>query len=726
MADLTVVGGNIRVRRGSLADFQAANRVYAAGEPLHVIDAQHNDWLTGDGARDFNALWSDANSIPNRAKAAADAAAASAAQAATMADPGYDVWLLAGQSNTSGRAADFDSARIDVSDPRYWQYAASGPYANRISLAVEPLGFPDSTTGMGIANAFAQKYLASVPVSRKLLVVPAAYGGTGFIVPDTNGGQRTWLTSAANDGNNLYENAIQQTLAALAAAGPKARLAGILWLQGETDALNGSSGAPAAYAGRLDALIDGFRSRFGIADLPFILGQMRADVIANGSTFQTVNAVHIDTPRRKVRTAFAYGPVGAAFYNNDTLHYNAAGERFNGAAMFNVVATALANNVGTAPSAPLSVSVSQAGTAVRATWARPVGRATDYNVQFSTNAGTSWTDVTRSASIDNSATLGALPVGTSVTTRVRTVNETGTSGWATSPSYTVVTPPVVAALLLSDVTASPWRAYSVSRRLRSAYTGPLLRVRRSTDGTEQDIAASSDVLDVASLKAFVGSADGFVKTVYDQSGGGVNITQAVAAAQPQIVSNGTVLAVNSHPAMKFNGTSNYFTDAAIGLYAAGAATISEVGALNAAGTSRFVTETKNIPGATGLYYQPMGSNATTAYSVIFGDGGGVALSAAGAVLFDGNPHVGMVLDSGSAVSSYQDGSLTSPTAYTRPTTTAVMENFNVGARVQGTGGSTIDSFVNGLVAELVVWKSSLSTSDAAAARANQKAFYGTP
>ncbi|WIA95789.1 LamG domain-containing protein [Curtobacterium sp. MCBA15_004] len=77
----------IRVRRDSLENFQTRNEIHPAGEPLHVIDAAHNDWLSGDGVRDFNTLWNDTNSIANRAKASATAAAASAASAgAAVAD----------------------------------------------------------------------------------------------------------------------------------------------------------------------------------------------------------------------------------------------------------------------------------------------------------------------------------------------------------------------------------------------------------------------------------------------------------------------------------------------------------------------------------------------------------------------------------------------------------------------------------------------------------------
>jgi hypothetical protein len=92
-------------------------------------------------------------------------------------------------------------------------------------------------------------------------------------------------------------------------------------------------------------------------------------------------------------------------------------------------------------------------------------------------------------------------------------------------------------------------AYSV-RRLATAYTGPLLRVRRSSDNTEQDIGYTTlGDLDETALTNFVGANNGFVTTWYDQSGNANNLTQTTAANQPQIVSSGSVLTLNSKPAV---------------------------------------------------------------------------------------------------------------------------------------------------------------------------------
>jgi PKD repeat protein len=116
---------------------------------------------------------------------------------------------------------------------------------------------------------------------------------------------------------------------------------------------------------------------------------------------------------------------------------------------------------------------------------------------------------------------------------------------------------ILAALLL-DAFPNAEVAYSL-RKLRAAYTGSAIRVRRSSDNTEQDIGFNgSNGLDTTALLAFVGAGNGFVTTWYDQSGNGLNATQSTAGNQPQIVSSGVVLVENGKPSMSASG-SQYLT-----------------------------------------------------------------------------------------------------------------------------------------------------------------------
>jgi hypothetical protein len=95
-------------------------------------------------------------------------------------------------------------------------------------------------------------------------------------------------------------------------------------------------------------------------------------------------------------------------------------------------------------------------------------------------------------------------------------------------------------------------AYSV-RKLRAAYTGACMRVRRSSDNTEQDIGFVGNNLDTAALLSFVGAGNGFVTAWYDQSGNARNATQTTAGNQPQIVSSGVVNNLNNLPSARIRG-----------------------------------------------------------------------------------------------------------------------------------------------------------------------------
>ena len=114
---------------------------------------------------------------------------------------------------------------------------------------------------------------------------------------------------------------------------------------------------------------------------------------------------------------------------------------------------------------------------------------------------------------------------------------------------------------LLDTYPNAAAAYSV-RKLRAAYTGSAIRVRRSSDNTESNIGFTAlGNLDTTALTTFCSGTNGFVTTWYDQSGNAKNATQTTAANQPQIVSAGSVLTSNGEPIIDFNGTNSYMDGA---------------------------------------------------------------------------------------------------------------------------------------------------------------------
>ena len=110
---------------------------------------------------------------------------------------------------------------------------------------------------------------------------------------------------------------------------------------------------------------------------------------------------------------------------------------------------------------------------------------------------------------------------------------------------------------IGNPTATAVVAYSV-RQLSSAYTGPDMNVRRSSDGTSKDIYFTpTGDLDTIMLKAFVGTGTGYVAIWYDQSGNGLNAVQPTATLQPSIVTAGVINRDNGQPSVYTNGNTGF-------------------------------------------------------------------------------------------------------------------------------------------------------------------------
>ena len=104
-------------------------------------------------------------------------------------------------------------------------------------------------------------------------------------------------------------------------------------------------------------------------------------------------------------------------------------------------------------------------------------------------------------------------------------------------------------------------AYYSLRQFTEAETLNAIRVRRSSDDTEQDIGFDSNGdLDSTALLAFVGTGgtdNGYVTTFYDQSGNGNNATNSTESEQPLVVSGGSVITENGKAALDFDGVDDY-------------------------------------------------------------------------------------------------------------------------------------------------------------------------
>lgn len=86
--------------------------------------------------------------------------------------------------------------------------------------------------------------------------------------------------------------------------------------------------------------------------------------------------------------------------------------------------------------------------------------------------------------------------------------------------------------------------------IKTSYTGPCCRVRRSSDNTEADIGFYRGWLDETALLNHCGNSNGFITKWYDQCEN-YDAIQNVASYQPKIVSSGVVEKENGKPAWRY-------------------------------------------------------------------------------------------------------------------------------------------------------------------------------
>ena len=264
-----------------------------------------------------------------------------------------DVILVAGQSNAQGRGFWMNSTLDSYSGSNLFQYVIGDTYSCNGEIGVtscpgaaalsgkvlpfvrEPMMDSwDSQAGangqsIGFAMTWAQLYLEQHP-ARRLVVVQAAVGGTSFA-----GGY--WIAP----GGVLFARAVTAVNRVFALL-PAARFLGVLWDQGESDAVFGS---PAQYQQLLATLIMEMRARILGASptSPFVIMQMNphwvvdagraAAVIEQALNAMDLTALHVSVQQaagNRTDVAFSDGAETAG-----EVHFNAAGQRANGRSLYN-------------------------------------------------------------------------------------------------------------------------------------------------------------------------------------------------------------------------------------------------------------------------------------------------------------------------------------------------------------------------------------------------------
>jgi hypothetical protein len=122
---------------------------------------------------------------------------------------------------------------------------------------------------------------------------------------------------------------------------------------------------------------------------------------------------------------------------------------------------------------------------------------------------------------------------------------------------TITVNPVDMALSFLPLDNVPNASVALSlRKLRSAYSGPALRLRRGSDNVEQDFSFVGNELDVSAITIWLNGASGYCTKLYDQSGNVGDVSQTTPAAQPLLVLSG----FSNKPLLRFTTAQTMFNN----------------------------------------------------------------------------------------------------------------------------------------------------------------------
>lgn len=338
--------------------------------------------------------------------------------------------LGAGQSNMRGKAQPY-GAGLDFPDPsiKMWHWGNK-----QLTTATVPLSGPTttSTDGYGPLNEIAKQTRRTEPEGTAVVVLNAAVGNTTLVGESTAG---TWPIDYTGPVPHLYEQMtteIPKVIEAIRAHYGVAPEIRFYWHQGEADA-----GATATYTTKFTALVNDLRSRLGLPEMPVVLGGLVPEYITANPNREGIRAAHVQIPATLACSAYVDGipNSGGSSSITDIVHYHREGAEALGAAMYAATRRAVVNRPKSVPVPVTNVRAMLAGGTLTVNWDQPLCAVTGYTVEYSTNAGSTWTTITRPLGLETSAR--AAVSGSSAQVRISTVNATGTSAPSTPVTATL-------------------------------------------------------------------------------------------------------------------------------------------------------------------------------------------------------------------------------------------------------------------------------------------------
>lgn len=291
--------------------------------------------------------------------------------------------------------------------------------------------------------------------------------------------------------------------------------------------------------------------------------------------------------------------------------------------------------------------------------------------------------------------------------------------------------------LLLDLFPGAILALSSSRRLRSAYSGSCIRVRRLSDNAEQDIGFLGDQLDTAALTTFCSATEGRVVTWYDQSGSGANAVQATWSRAPTIYLSGAVQTINSTPALYFPGDRGMITSSGLPWPTGTDESMTLAMAYRVVGSSLAVlleagypSQHLAVPGA--LLFDVNDSSGSL--SVAFGGSGGTSTTSYGSApqitrpynrMFKGTWRPGGATTAAEFASFNLNNVAVTPGTIGTPASTTATSQFNLSPWAIGARMANSTLFLNGHLGEIIVYPGT-TYGATAALDLNVMSQYGIP
>ncbi len=255
---------------------------------------------------------------------------------------GVEIFIVAGQSNADGVApsAGLPSSLTNQTDVPYWFRTRNSSSGNAFStLSPSPANGqfgPELSLGRTLADALPED----------IVIVKVTNSGIPLV-------QRSGTDWSPDSSGEAFDLLISNVLAAqtnLINAGETPRIAGLFWMQGESDAKSGIVGTPSfsppppqpstanAYEANLTNFIASVRNDLGVTDLPVFIGEINIGdnpAITNPvSDYNTIVGQWDFTPTIQAAQAAVAGTDPNAYlietdslgHISDFVHFDQAGQ----------------------------------------------------------------------------------------------------------------------------------------------------------------------------------------------------------------------------------------------------------------------------------------------------------------------------------------------------------------------------------------------------------------